>query len=218
MIAAIGQQVEDGALIEGNGIKFNRWSCVATDRVLATSRPGVFAGGDCVTGPSTLVYAMAAGLKAARNINDWIQHGSVRFFRRSRMRKLLADNRMLANELVEAPVRHAYRVHNPELDPDLRKQMFEEVERTINASRGLCRGAALHALLSRLFRRHQTSDPGRGDLSHVHTRPHRTSRARPRRRDHFADHQRPGLHRISRRDDPRLRASPRHLRADPVRA
>jgi formate dehydrogenase beta subunit len=106
---------------------------VAADRVLATSRPGVFAGGDCVTGPSTLVYAMAAGLKAARNINDWIQHGSVRFFKRSRMRKLLADNRMLANELVEAPVRHAYRVHNPELDPDLRKQMFEEVERTIDA-------------------------------------------------------------------------------------
>ena len=133
VIAAIGQQVEDGALIEGNGIAFNRWNCVATDRVLATSRPGVFAGGDCVTGPSTLVYAMAAGLKAARNINDWIQHGSVRFFKRSRMRKLLADNRMLANELVEAPVRHAYRVHNPELDPDLRKQMFEEVERTIDA-------------------------------------------------------------------------------------
>jgi formate dehydrogenase beta subunit len=132
VIAAIGQQVEDGAVIESNGIAFTRWNCVETDRVLATSRPGVFAGGDCVTGPSTLVYAMAAGLKAARNIDDWIQHGAVRFFKRSRMRKLLADNRMLANELVEAPVRHAYRVHNPELDPDLRKQMFEEVERTID--------------------------------------------------------------------------------------
>jgi formate dehydrogenase (NADP+) beta subunit len=133
LIAAIGQQVEDGALIEDNGIDFNRWRCVATDRVLSTSRPGVFAGGDCVTGPSTLVYAMAAGLKAARNIDDWIQYGSVRFFKRSRMRKLIADNKMMANELVAAPVRNAYRVHNPELDPELRKQMFEEVEHTISA-------------------------------------------------------------------------------------
>ncbi len=133
LIAAIGQQVEDGPLIESDGIAFDRWRCVATDRVLATSRPGVFAGGDCVTGPSTLVYAMAAGLKAARNIDDWIQRGSVRFFKRSRMRKLIADNHMLANEIVEAPVRNAYRVHNPEIDPELRKHMFGEVEQTIDA-------------------------------------------------------------------------------------
>jgi formate dehydrogenase beta subunit len=93
----------------------------------------VFAGGDCTTGPSTLIYAMAAGQTAARNIDDWIQRGSVRFFKRSRMRKLIADNRFLANDVVETPVRAAYRVHNPELDPDLRKHMFGEVEQTISA-------------------------------------------------------------------------------------
>lgn len=131
-IAAIGQQVEDGALVEDDGIAFDKWRCVAADKGLATSRPGVFAGGDCVTGPSTLIYAMAAGLKAARNIDDWVQLGTQRFFKRSRMRDLIADNRFLATELVEAPVRNAYRVHNPELDPDLRKRMFNEVEQTIS--------------------------------------------------------------------------------------
>jgi len=75
---------------------------------------------------------MAAGQTAARNIDDWVQRGSVRFFRRARMRKLIADNRFLANDVVETPVRNAYRVHNPELDPDLRKHMFEEVEQTIS--------------------------------------------------------------------------------------
>lgn len=134
LIAAIGQKVEDGALIADDGIELDRWRCVAADETsLATSRPGVFAGGDCVTGPSTLIYAMAAGLKAARNIDDWVQRGSVRFFKRSRMRRLIADNRMLADDVVETPVRNAYRVHNPELDPELRKHMFEEVEQTISA-------------------------------------------------------------------------------------
>ena len=131
-IAAIGQQVENGAVVEGDGVAFDKWRCVAADNSLATSRPGVFAGGDCVTGPSTLIYAMAAGLKAARSIDDWIQLGTTRFFRRSRMRKLISDNRFLANELVEAPVRNEYRVHNPELDPELRKHMFGEVEQTIS--------------------------------------------------------------------------------------
>ncbi|TCM87552.1 FAD-dependent oxidoreductase [Rhodovulum steppense] len=133
LIAAIGQQVEDGSRIEADGIALDRWRCVAADDALTTSRPGVFAGGDCVTGPSTLIWAMADGLKAARNIDDWIQRGSVRFYKRARMRKLIADNDFLANDVVETPVRNAYRVHNPELDPELRKRMFEEVEQTISA-------------------------------------------------------------------------------------
>ncbi len=132
MIAAIGQQVENGHLIEENGVKLDRWRCVDVDKTLATSRPGVFAGGDCATGASTLIYAMAAGLKAARNIEDWIQTGSVRFFKRSRMRELIAENRFLASDMGETPVRNAYRVHNPELDPELRKHMFKEVELTIS--------------------------------------------------------------------------------------
>jgi len=134
LIAAIGQQVEDGAAIEKDGIALDRWHNVAADDTLATSRPGVFAGGDCVTGASTLIYAMAAGLKAARNIEDWVEQGAVRFFKRSRMRRLISDNRFLADDVAETPVRNAYRVHNPELDPELRKHMFDEVEQTISAA------------------------------------------------------------------------------------
>ena len=132
VIAAIGQQVEDGEMMEEEGISLDRWRCVATDNALITSRPGVFAGGDCVTGPSTLIYAMSAGLQAARNIDDWIRYGSIRFFKRTRMRALISDNKFLADDVVETPVRAQYRVHNPELDPDLRKRMFGEVEQTIS--------------------------------------------------------------------------------------
>ena len=132
LIAAIGQQVLSGAIKKSDGVDMNAWHCVGTDNSsLLTSRPGVFAGGDCATGPSTLIHAMAAGLKAARAIDDWVRLGEVRFFPRSCMRQILSENRFLASDIGEIPVKSEYRVHHPELDPDIRKQMFEEVERTI---------------------------------------------------------------------------------------
>jgi formate dehydrogenase (NADP+) beta subunit len=134
LIAAIGQQVRSGALKPEDGVSLNRWKCVDADKTtLLSSRPGVFAGGDCVSGPSTLIHAMANGLKAARAIDDWIRLGEVRFFPRSRMRQILSDNRLLVEDCVEVPVKSEYRVHHPELDPEIRRQMFEEVEQPISA-------------------------------------------------------------------------------------
>jgi formate dehydrogenase (NADP+) beta subunit len=134
IIAAIGQQVVTGALKSDDGVSLNKWRCVDADKsTLLTSRPGVFAGGDCVSGPSTLIHAMANGLKAARAIDDWIRLGEVRFFPRSRMRTILRDNRMLVEDCVEVPVKSEYRVHHPELSPEIRRQMFEEVEQSISA-------------------------------------------------------------------------------------
>jgi glutamate synthase (NADPH/NADH) small chain len=40
---------------------------------LATSRPGVFAGGDLVRGPSTVVAAVADGMKAAKEIDKYLK-------------------------------------------------------------------------------------------------------------------------------------------------
>jgi formate dehydrogenase beta subunit len=135
IIAAIGQQVQAGALTHSDGVDMDRWNCVSADPAsLATSREGVFAGGDCATGASTLIHAMAAGLKAARAIDDYLQLGHVRFSPRSRMRQILNQHKMLAADTIEYPVRHQYRVHHPELAPDVRKQMFEEVEQTISAA------------------------------------------------------------------------------------
>ena len=41
---------------------------------MATSKPGVFAGGDIVTGGATVILAMGAGRKAARAINDYLKN------------------------------------------------------------------------------------------------------------------------------------------------
>jgi glutamate synthase (NADPH/NADH) small chain len=45
----------------------------ANDDTLATSKPGVFAGGDIVTGGATVILAMGAGRKAAKAINGYLQ-------------------------------------------------------------------------------------------------------------------------------------------------
>ena len=45
---------------------------VADDETQATTVPGVFAGGDIVTGGATVILAMGAGRRAARAIGAWL--------------------------------------------------------------------------------------------------------------------------------------------------
>jgi formate dehydrogenase beta subunit len=156
LIAAIGQQVQPDIFQPEDGVKMNRWKCVDVDQTtLMTSREGVFAGGDCVSGPSALVNAMAGGLQAARGIDDWIQLGQVRFSPRSRMREILNEHKMLSSDCIDVPVKMEYRVHHPELDPDVRKYMFEEVEGNISqeeAYREACRCMRCYRIYSVITR------------------------------------------------------------------
>ena len=45
---------------------------ISADDDLRTSKPGVFAGGDIVTGGATVILAMGAGRKAAKSINEYL--------------------------------------------------------------------------------------------------------------------------------------------------
>ena len=54
------------------GLEVNRRGCLVADETGATTRPGVFAGGDAVTGAATVILAMGAGRTAARAIDDYI--------------------------------------------------------------------------------------------------------------------------------------------------
>jgi glutamate synthase (NADPH/NADH) small chain len=46
---------------------------IVTDADGATSKPGVFAGGDIVTGSATVILAMGAGKRAARAMDGWLK-------------------------------------------------------------------------------------------------------------------------------------------------
>ena len=54
------------------GLETNRRGCLVADENGATTRPGVFAGGDAVTGAATVILAMGAGRKAAAAIHEYI--------------------------------------------------------------------------------------------------------------------------------------------------
>jgi glutamate synthase (NADPH/NADH) small chain len=55
----------------------NRWNyIVADEKTLRTSKPGVFAGGDIVTGGATVILAMGAGRKAAASIHEYLTRGA----------------------------------------------------------------------------------------------------------------------------------------------
>ena len=56
------------------GLEINKKNCiVANDETGETSRKGVFAGGDAVSGAATVILAMGAGKKAAKAIDEYIK-------------------------------------------------------------------------------------------------------------------------------------------------
>ena len=73
-IPAIGYMPDLSCLPQNDGFKTTRAGTLSVDPItLATHRPGVFAGGDVVTGPSTVVEAMASGYRAALSIDRYLR-------------------------------------------------------------------------------------------------------------------------------------------------
>lgn len=56
-----------------SGLETNRRGCLVADGDGVTTRPGVFAGGDAVTGAATVILAMGAGRKAAAAIDRYLR-------------------------------------------------------------------------------------------------------------------------------------------------
>ncbi|HNV69213.1 MAG TPA: FAD-dependent oxidoreductase, partial [Candidatus Ozemobacteraceae bacterium] len=59
-------------------LQVNKWGniVVKSEQTLETSKPGVYAGGDVVTGAATVILAMGAGKTAAKAIHEAIQKQS----------------------------------------------------------------------------------------------------------------------------------------------
>lgn len=56
------------------GLETNKWGCIVTEEESGlTSREGVYAGGDAVTGAATVILAMGAGKGAAKSIDEYIK-------------------------------------------------------------------------------------------------------------------------------------------------
>ena len=132
IVPAIGQAVDHSFLSKDDGIELNKWGLIdAKSKTLETTQKGVFAGGDCTTGPKTLIEAMTLGMKAAKSIDDYLTYGRVLFDPSDRMSELLKDINEHDTDYLAVPVRATKRIIADEIDPDVRKKIFEEVEKNI---------------------------------------------------------------------------------------
>jgi len=74
LIPAIGQYT-DFDWMQGNGIETDRVRTVKVGHAFETTSSGVFAAGDCVSGPATVIEAVAQGQKVAIAVDTWLTSG-----------------------------------------------------------------------------------------------------------------------------------------------
>ena len=121
VITAIGQST-DVDCASNCGITFRRDTTVEVNKSLATGRPGVFAAGDAVLGPSTVVESVAQGNEVAQAVDAYLQGEDVV----SKEAWLAYGEQPLSWNMEE----HALdtRAAMPVQEPAVRKQNWQEVE------------------------------------------------------------------------------------------
>jgi NADH-quinone oxidoreductase subunit F len=122
LIPAIGQAPDQGWMDGDASIELQRNETLVVSDALCTSRPGVFAAGDVVLGPATVVQAVAQGNAVARAVDHFLRTGEVE--------KVVT---LPGYEVVDHPFSledyaDARRPEMPELSVEKRQGNFEEVE------------------------------------------------------------------------------------------
>ncbi len=115
IIVAVGQGIDYSSL-EASGIPVVRGVIKARDWTAVDNAPGVFAGGDCVTGPKTAIRAIAAGKVAAANIDSYLGYNHI----------ITSDVEIPTPDLRDRD--YCGRINMAEREPAERKNDFELME------------------------------------------------------------------------------------------
>lgn len=125
LIITIGD-TPDVDYISSMNISVNKWGTLIVDEdTLQTNRDGVFAGGDVVTGPNTVVDAIAAGKKAAIMIDRYLMNKELKQPPEIRKPKVYVPP-------VEVTEEETRRVKLPTIPVEQRKSSLNEVELTLS--------------------------------------------------------------------------------------
>ena len=128
LIVAIGER-PDSDFLSSMGIDLDKGGRTPVDEAtLATNRQGVFAGGDLVTGPNTVVDAIAHGRKAALAIDRYLRGKELKEVPRVTLPGVFIEPPAVSDEELEK----AKRVEPPTLPPESRRKSFAEVEMTLS--------------------------------------------------------------------------------------
>jgi len=128
LIVAIGER-PDSDCLASMGLKLGKGGRLKVDgKTLGANRKGVFAGGDLVTGPNTVVDAIAAGRKAAGVIDRYLRGEELVEPPKVKLPAVFIEPAVAGDEELE----DAERVEPATLSAKSRKKSFEEVERQLS--------------------------------------------------------------------------------------
>ncbi len=125
VVPAIGERPDLSFLNHTKLIQLTKEETIEVDpETFMTSKPGVFAGGDVVTGPATVVEAMAAGKKAAQSIERYLSSITAPVEPKLKRPSFWIEPTKLSEEELEK----ARRPKMPKLNLRARQTSFREVE------------------------------------------------------------------------------------------
>jgi formate dehydrogenase beta subunit len=132
VIPAIGQSMDHSCLEQGPCLTMTPWKTIQVDPVtMATNVPGIFAGGDCTSGPATLVEALAAGERAARAIDRYLGKVPQAMDRDEQFRFFHDLLARLDKDVIDRPARGFDRMKMRERSVAERIRDFAQVEEAI---------------------------------------------------------------------------------------
>jgi NADH-quinone oxidoreductase subunit F len=128
LIVAIGERPQSDCLA-AMGLEVDKAGRVKVDpKTLVTSMTGVFAGGDLVTGPNTVIDAIAAGKKVARVIDRYLRGAPLAEPLGLKLPTAFLEPAVVGDEELE----NAARAVPPALPVKGRRKNFNEVERSLS--------------------------------------------------------------------------------------
>jgi NADPH-dependent glutamate synthase beta subunit-like oxidoreductase len=121
VITALGQETDWACLTPECTCQLTGWGTMSVDPLTAQSDdPDIFAGGDAVTGPRTVIEAIAGGKEAAISID--------RFIKGEDLREGRGKGWAVATEVQKEKYHPAKRAQMPTLLPEARVSNFDEVQ------------------------------------------------------------------------------------------
>ena len=132
LIVAISEQPYTRGM---QNLKLTKWgTVVVNEENLVTSKPGVFAAGDVVTGPATIIAALATGKRAAAMIDRYVRGHNMKVLPKVEIPSIYIE----PVQMDEEESMDTKRVAPPTLDLECRCGNFHEVEMCINEKQALC--------------------------------------------------------------------------------
>lgn len=144
IVAAIGQEGEISCLCNLPGVDSDERGIIRVDENLMSSRRGIFAGGDCVSGPDTLIGACAHGRLVGLKIARYLEEKTIEPLAEEHDDSLLRQLNTVAagghRTMPAGPAKVAVR-HEPALE---RKNDFREVDKGFTPAEAVAEAERCH--------------------------------------------------------------------------